>query len=473
MYKICIEKPEWMPGGYVDVINGKNIDCIKGLEFRFPRSARQILRKRKPILPSMHAEKYRVVTESAIPGPWQNIVTPYLIDIMDAADYPSVLTLILCKCVQSGGSEAAHNFIGYSVDRKPGPVMYVYPTMDAGKKQLKKRILTMFKASPHLKRYLTGAVNDETNMEIKLKHLTISIAWAHSATSLASDPMCYVVFDETDKYPAAAAKTESDPISLGEKRTTTFRRRRKAKIWKLSTPTTFNGPISVSLREEAQVVFDYYVQCPECGQFQKMIFKRIKWAGGSDADPEKIEAEYLAWYKCEFCSGKWDDEKRNRSVRSGHWRSRGDHQLTVKKYLETYNPKKVGFHLPAWISYFVSLSESAAASLRSRNSRTKLKDFLNNYAAEPWKEYEVIANKNEEEILKCRSDIAPQTIPESVVALTAGIDVQKTGFWYVVRAWAKDWTSWNIDHGFLGNWTDVEKLLFENVYPVPDSDRVL
>ncbi len=65
---------------------------------------------------------------------------------------------------------------------------------------------------------------------------------------------------------------------------------------------------------------------------------------------EKIEAEYLAWYECEFCSSKWDDEKRNRAVRNGHWRSRGDHQLLVKKYLETHNPKKIGFHLPAWIS---------------------------------------------------------------------------------------------------------------------------
>ena len=30
---------------------------------------------------------------------------------------------------------------------------------------------------------------------------------------------------------------------------------------------------------------------------------------------EKVEAEYLAWYECEFCSDKWDDEIRNRAVR--------------------------------------------------------------------------------------------------------------------------------------------------------------
>ena len=146
------------------------------VEFSFSRPARARLKKAKPILPSVHAERYRVVTESVIKGPWRNIITPYLVDIMDAADYPSVLTTILCKCVQSGGSEAAHNYIAYAVDRKPGPVMYVYPNRDAGRKQLKKRILPLFKASPRLRRYLTGSLNDENNLEIKLKHTSISVA---------------------------------------------------------------------------------------------------------------------------------------------------------------------------------------------------------------------------------------------------------------------------------------------------------
>ncbi|MCP4163136.1 MAG: hypothetical protein GY760_24000, partial [Deltaproteobacteria bacterium] len=59
----------------------------------------------------------------------------------------------------------------------------------------------MFKASSNLKKYLTGSVNDENNLGIRLKHLDIDIAWAHSPASLASAAYRYVVFDETDKYP--------------------------------------------------------------------------------------------------------------------------------------------------------------------------------------------------------------------------------------------------------------------------------
>ncbi|SDU38636.1 Phage terminase, large subunit GpA [Desulfobacula phenolica] len=468
MQVLRVKKPKWMPETHVDILKALKIKRVK---FRFPKAAKRVLRKKKPILPSAHAERYRVVTEGDIQGPWQNIVTPWLVDIMDASDFPSVLTVIICKCVQSGGSESVHNCISYFVDRKPGQVMYVYPNRDAGKRQLKKRILPMFKSSPYLKRYLTGRDNDENNLELQLKHLSISIAWAHSPASLASDPKCYVVFDETDKYPAVASKSEADPISLGEKRTTTYRRRRKAKIWKLSTPTTEKGPITIALNKEAQVIFDYFVECPECGAFQAMFFPQIKWEGGGSADPELVESEKMAWYECEICGDKWDDDKRDRAVRNGHWRSRGKHQLTVKKYLETYKPKKIGFHVPAWISFFVSLSESASAFLRGLTSKNKMKDFKNNFAAEPWQEYEVLAKQEDEEVLRCKTKLPPQVVPESAVALTAGIDLQKTGFPYVVRAWAKDYTSWLIDYNQLGTWQELENLLFETVYPVENSDR--
>ena len=59
-------------------------------------------------------------------------------------------------------------------------------------------------------------------------------------------------------------------------------------------------------------------------------------------------------------------------------------------------------------------------------------------------------------------------VPQEAVALTCGIDVQKRGFWFTVRAWARDYVSWLIHYGFLGSWQDVERLLFKTRYPVQD-----
>ena len=72
--------------------------------------------------------------------------------------------------------------------------------------------------------------------------------------------------------------------------------------------------------------FDYYVQCPKCGAQQLMTFGQIKWPHeeepGDDGkthslDPEKIEAERLAWYECPHCLAHWDEYVRNIAVQKG------------------------------------------------------------------------------------------------------------------------------------------------------------
>ncbi len=89
----------------------------------------------------------------------------------------------------------------------------------------------------------------------------------------------------------------------------------------------------------------------------------------------------------------------------------------------------------------------------------------------PWEEFEILARQDDEEVLLCKCDLPPQVVPKTAVALTAGIDLHKAGFPYVVRAWARDYTSWLLDYGVLGNWQDLERLLFETHYPVQGSDR--
>ena len=39
------------------------------------------------------------------------------------------------------------------------------------------------------------------------------------------------------------------------------------------------------------------------------------------------------------------------------------------------------------------------------------------------------------EILAACCGLPPQTVPEQAVALSCGIDVQLSGFWFVVRVW--------------------------------------
>jgi phage terminase large subunit GpA-like protein len=464
---MIVEKiPDWMPKSYIKLV----MDNGPVQEYRFSAAEKKIMKKKTPILPSVWQEKYRVLPDSSdMPGPMKNMYTQYMVGILDAADFPGVETVITCKCVQSGGTENFHSLMGCKADRDPGPVLYVYPNKDAGKKQLKKRILPMFKESSRLRKYLTGSVNDENNLGITLKHISIDIAWAHSPTSLASDAYRYIVFDETDKYPKTASKNETDTISLGEKRATTFKRRNRAIIIKLSTPTTETGFIWVALTVEAQVIFDFFVKCPDCERYQVMSIENCRWEGGLKADYRKIESEYLAHYECKFCESEWNDDTRNRAVRGGEWRSRGK-EIELFTYLKSFKPRKIGFHIPSFISFFVSLSETVARYIKSENGGPEEKqDYANNYEAKPYKQ--VTVTSDNVTILKAKCTLPPQTMPQEAVAITAAVDVQKRGFWYLVRAWAPNYHSWLIDYGDLGTWKDVENLFFNTSYPVQDSNE--
>ena len=443
----------------------------------FSGPERKVLRKRRRIPVSQWSERYRYVTNSILPGRWRNNVTPYLSGVMDASWYPSVQTVILCKSPQCGGTELLLNCLGYAIDRDPGPSMFIYPDELTGKENSQDRIQPMIKNSPRLRSYMTGVDDDTSQLRVNLQHMQVYIAWARSASRLANKPIRFMFFDEVDKYMDTVGKREADPISLGEARTITYRYSRK--IWKVSTPTTETGNIWRALTTEAQVIYDYFVKCPACGETQKMEFKRIVWPRASEPaqdgkqhseDPAVIETDKLARYECPHCLARWNDYERDAAVRAGGWRDRETGE-PLNESLKSRNPLKIGFHLPSWLSPFVSLSEIAASFLRGLSDINKFKDFHNKHLAEPWR-VKVISG-SAEQILASRCAVPPQTVPEEAVRLTCGIDVQQSGFWFVVKAWAANMTSWTIHYGFLQTWEEVETLVFETAWPVGDTGRTM
>jgi len=296
--------------------------------------------------------------------------------------------------------------------------------------------------------------------------MIIYLGWGSSAARLANKPIMIGVADEIDKpgFDVKKDDKEASPLKLIEKRFTTFGD--SYKFWKISTPTVETGNIWIELNK-SEVIFDYFVKCPHCSDFHIMIFDNIKWEGGRDADPEVIEGKKLAYYECPECSSKWDDNKRNKAVQSGEWRSRKDRPLEIFKYLETYNPKKIGFHLPGWIPRFISLSESAAAFLKGLKDFDAMKDFINAYKAEAY--IPKVKERSEKFIKRLRdperlSGIVPGG--GQVAALVAGVDTQDNGFWYEIRAigYGLDMESWGIRSGYLETFEALEQVLWKNKY---------
>jgi len=325
----------------------------------------------------------------------------------------------------------------------------------------------MIKASPKLRAYMTGLSDDMSKDRIGLIHMPIYFGWARSASSMANKPCRYGLNDEVDKYPDG--KRETSAILQTKNRLATYSGLEKH--WITSSPTIETGPIWKRFTG-AQVRFDYHVCCPVCGTLQRMVFDNIKWPHtaepGEDGkchseDPDRIETDRLAWYECPHCLAKWNDYERDVAVRKGEWRDR-ETGMKLLEYLFKYLPTRIAFHIPSWLSRFVSLSEVAACFLKGLKDLDEFKNFYNKHKAEPWK-LKVIS-KDSAQILAARVDLPPQQVPQEAILLTMGLDVQMFGFWYAVRAWAPYMTSWLIHYGFLATWAEVEALLFESAYPV-------
>ena len=90
----------------------------------------QVLRPPERLTVSQWAEKKRTLTGGAMPGPWRNSVTPYLVEIMDAFSDDVIEEIIFVKPTQVGGTTAMENMIGALVDQEPAPTMVVYPSDD-------------------------------------------------------------------------------------------------------------------------------------------------------------------------------------------------------------------------------------------------------------------------------------------------------------------------------------------------------
>lgn len=448
---------------------------------RFTRQEKRILRRKKPMRPSVWCEKHlRLPRDAPVPGPWRNLLVPYTAGIMDASFFPSVEEIIVCAAPQTAKTTMVYNCLEYAADRKPGNAMVVFPSEEDSKDNAADRIQPMFEDSPLLRSYTTGYADDMAGKKIKLQHMIIYMAWASSPCRLSNRPLPYVHLDEEDKYPATAGSKEASPADLAKKRTRAFKHMRK--IWRTSSPSIESGPIWVALTEEAQVIFDYHAACPYCGGLQKMVFELIKWTDG-ERDPHVIESTRDVWYECAHCKAKWDDADRDMAVRSGRWMERvkegTGHDLFDA--LEALRPLRIGFHIPAWISPFVALWECAAAFLKGQKGQpdwiTKLKDFINGFAALPWRT--TSTDRQEQTILDLCDDRPEGRVPGTgeVACLVAGVDTQDDGFWYEIRAVGfglDTWDSWGIRCGFVNSFDALKRILWEdqyrdihgNVYPV-------
>lgn len=420
---------------------------------RLTEGERDLFRKLPPVRVSEWAACYLIVPDGPYAGArYRRDVNPYLIGIMDAWGTPGIEEALVCGAPQTGKTLALDACLAYSIERRKGSRMLTMPDDDTVARVVEAKLRPLLQKTAPTRRLLRKirsgriAFSDGTSLFLPS---------AASPSQRASISVMDLFMDEEALYRLLAG--QGDPVTDFRERTRSYAHKRK--ILRISKPV---GDESTSIWRDLQrmdEVRDYHVVCPACNKSQPMLEENVV-TEHNVKDPERVERERLGRYRCRDCKWHWTDYVRDQAVALGHWEAR--HSVP--------DARRVGFYLPAILSGAVSLSEIAAAKLRAEatDDPAVIQAYDNGIWARPYRP--VVVHTAEDVVLSLRdAELPPRVLPAGYVALTAGIDMQKRGFYFLVCAWTPRMDCAVVDYGRLKDWDDVAALCFETTYPVQDG----
>jgi phage terminase large subunit GpA-like protein len=393
------------------------------LAHRLDEAIAKALKPPPKLTVSEWADAYRVLSSEAAaePGKWSTSRAEYQRGMMDAVSDPSIETIVLMTCAQVGKTELINNVVGYHIHQDPAPMLVVQPTLEMAQTWSKDRLSPCLRDTP----VLAGKVKDPRSRDSGNTTLHKSFAGGHvtacganSPSSLASRPCRIILCDEVDRYPLSAG-TEGDPVSLAKKRSSTFWNR---KIILVSTPTE-KGASRIEQAYDESDQRKYFVQCPDCDEYQVLKWSQVKW---EDQNP------YSSRYTCECCGTLWDDTARFRAIRYGEWRATSEAKGKI-----------AGFHLNGLYSPWTPLYEAVSDFMSSKRDPMRLKTWINTFLGETWEEQ---GDRIDEFDLIERCENWGKDLPEDVLLLTAGVDVQDNRLEVEIVGWGRGEESWSISY---------------------------
>jgi len=256
----------------------------------------------------------------------------------------------------------------------------------------------------------------------------ITLAGANSPASLRSRPIRFLLCDEVSGWEKSAGK-EGDPLSLATKRTQTFRNR---KIIKISSPGV-EGLCRITADFDETDKCYYYVPCPFCGTFQTLQWHAIKW----DKTPEVKHIPETVYYFCASCGKHIHEKYKQEMLEAGEWRP------TCKPR----NPRSKGFHINGLYSPWLSWENIVREHLETDRTKdvARRQVFINSVLAETW----TVRGSTREstDLMQRREPYTTELLPEGVLMLAVGVDVQDNMFQWEIVGYGYGLESWGIQWG--------------------------
>lgn len=418
---------------------------------------RQTLRPPPRLTVSEWADRYAFLSPETSAEAGKFRAFGYQNGIMDAVTDPAVRQVTVMKSARVGYTKVLDHVVGYFIHQDPSPILIVQPRVEDAEDYSRTEIAPMLRDTPVLAEIAGDLKAKDANQRI-LKRVfrngsSISFVGANSPGGFRRITARIIAFDEVDGYPADGAGMEGDQIALGTKRSESFWNR---KIILGSTPT-IKG---LSRIEKAWAESDqrrFHVACPHCGHEQVLKWQNLHWSKDVD-DAGKTTRHHpeTAHFVCEAKGCVIEEHDKPEMVDSGRW------------IAEAPSNGHAGFHI--WAAY--SLFPNAAwrhlveEFLRVHKDPALLQTFVNLVLGETWEEP---AEKVAPHKLNTRAEpYGPLDLPNGVLALTAGVDVQDNRLEVQIIGWGAGEESWPVVYDVLHGdpaqqtvWSSLDDLLKE------------
>lgn len=406
---------------------------------------------------SSWAESNRYVDRGARKGKWSNKTVPFAVEIMDAFSDPEVREGVFQKSAQVAGSEILANVVGYYIDVEPTEIAYVAEKEDKTRAWMIESFDSMVRATPVLQRLVKTADEDNNQRVKRFPGGQFFGFWATSPAELSSRPIQVMLFDEKSAYKPTS---EGDAVKLGEARTKTYDGYEK--IGKVGTPRHADDDVDIEadfLRGDKR---QYWVPCPSCEDFQLLEWENVHW----DDDPD------LAWMACVHCGVQLEYEDLQDMLERGRWVP--DAELIDPFWPDhPVNPEVRSFKINQLYSPFVRWSRMVKDFIEAKKKgpgSQQMQAWVNTALGEPWRPHERIDYAD----LTLNREDYPAPVPDGVLVLTAGVDVQGDRLEYEIVGWGLGDESWSIDIGILDGdpgQLDVWEDLTERLTHVFEGER--
>lgn len=350
-------------------------------------------------------------------------------------------TVAVMKGAQVACTEIALNWMFYTIDYSPAPMLYVQKTLEAVAKLNRQRFDKAIESMPIIQKKMRTGTGNRGGNTARIKQFNggiILFGGANSAASLRSMPIERLILDEEDSYDADIQE-EGAPQDLAIRRTANFPRR---KIFRLSTPKISETSAIEPVYEEGDQRL-YYVVCPFCKHKAP-----IRW---KDSDPDRKDFTIT-----------WEGETVKEATESVGLACANCGEIIPERYKPWMMAEENGacwvvqnpdgdypsFHISSLYSPlgFFSWQKAVKMWLRATKTydRNKLKVFINTVLGETWAETGKQLNPSWVEERK--EDYGQWDLPEEALIVVAGVDVQDNRIEIEVVAFGKAEESWSVDY---------------------------